>query len=165
MSEEKQVSTDDRTELGHGPWQVVQKDLWALVGTCSRLEKEKIKDREDFQVTRRKMYLEFLEVVDTFENLFKEFEGSPDKAHEAAAQWVGNFRIVYKMAVRALKRGGVVEMPVAPDELVASARHNVVEVEHYPDKPVETITAVLKKGYLLGDEILRVAEVRAVKRP
>lgn len=143
----------------------LEADLRALIARSATLEKEKAAAIEESRTRTRKILIEFLEIADTFENLFRQFEAADPPPAEETRSWMSNFRTLYKIHLRALKRHGVVPLPAQPGDPVDPHRHQVAEAIPAPGRPEETILEIVKTGYLWNEELLRPAEVKAVRNP
>ncbi|RCK80920.1 MAG: hypothetical protein OZSIB_2808 [Candidatus Ozemobacter sibiricus] len=147
-------------DLPPSPLAALEADLRTLIARAATLEKEKAAALDEGKTRTRRLLLEFIEVADTFETLFRQFEAEPAPAPETAA-WVANFRTLYKIHLRALKRHGATPLPSPVGQKVDPHRHQVAEAVAAPGHPPETIIEQLKPGWVWHDELLRPAEVKA----
>ena len=145
------------------PIRDIEFDIGDLIKKCGALvhERDEYKIKTDSNI--KKMLLDFLEAVDAFENVFKNIGVKESILDQQIKIWVGNFRTVYRLLFRALKAAGVIPIETIIGEKANPHWHNVVEVCKDPNKDNETIVEEIKKGYLWNGEILRMAEVKAVK--
>jgi molecular chaperone GrpE len=116
----------------------------------ARLRKEVSKDVER---GRRSLIVSFLEVLD---NLDRALDAAADRAGDPFVQGVA---IVHQQFVATLESLGVTRLsPMG--QLFDHERHEAVAtVSAGPDTPPGTIVGIVKPGYLIGDEVLRPAQV------
>jgi len=76
--------------------------------------------------------------------------------------WLDGMRIVYGRVLELLKKWDVRQM-ASIGEIFDPHLHVAVEVAHTSECPENTIVAEQRKGYLLGNEVLRYAEVIVAK--
>lgn len=144
------------------PLSVVEADMRKLMKECGTLKHELDENRKKYFSEREKILLDFIEVVDGFEKLFRNIEENLKDVDQRTQLWIGNFRTLYKLLLRSLKGSGVSPIEVVCGERVDHHFHRVVEVDERPDLEAETIVEEVKRGYMWQDQLLRASEVKAV---
>ena len=156
-------SFESSDELSRNPLIEVEEDVRNLIKKYGELihEFEAYKTKNDADAKR--MLLLFIEVTDSFENVFNNVDPKIGSVDKRTKIWVNNFRTVYKILLRSTKRAGIVPIEVIIGEKANPYWHNVVEVAQVEGRGNETIIEEIKKGYLRNGKILRMAEVKTVK--
>jgi len=107
---------------------------------------------ELFVFANESICLEMLPVIDHFEMGFKSAE-----AHQTDSAVTEGFRMVYNQLLDVLKKFNVTPID-AIGEPFNPHRHEAIL--HMPsDKPAETVIEQVRRGYLLGEKLLRAAQV------
>lgn len=107
---------------------------------------------ELFIFANESICLEMLPVIDHFEMGFKSAE-----AHQTDSAVTEGFRMVYNQLLDVLKKFNVIPID-AVGEPFNPHRHEAIL--HMPsDKPAETVIEQVRRGYLLGEKLLRAAQV------
>ena len=107
---------------------------------------------EMFLYANETLFLEMLPVIDHFEMGLKSAE-----AHQADCSVTDGFRLVYNQLLGLLKKFNVTPID-AIGETFDPHRHEALT--HMPsDQPAETVIEQVRKGYLLGEKLLRAAQV------
>ncbi len=118
-----------------------------------RIERE----RKDLQAGAAADLLgDLLPIVDDFE---RALEASPGPAATAYRTGV---ELIYKQLMDVLKKRGVTPIETV-GQMFDPHLHQAVEHEDRPDYRDGEITAELRRGYMLGDRLLRPALVRVAK--
>lgn len=108
------------------------------------------------------LFLEILEIVDAFENIFRNLEESEQGQDPSTQRLIKNFQSIYKKIGRLLEHQGV-ELIEFTDHKAVFGLCKVVDTRAEPTKPNETILAIVRQGYRKkSGEILRPAEVITV---
>ena len=114
------------------------------------------KDQETLRIgrqTRRAVLQSFLPVVDDFERALAAVDGD-----NAGAEWVEGFRLIERKLWSVLETEGVRPMAAVGTRFDPSF-HEAVEVENGVAN-ADTVVAEYRRGYFIGDEILRPAMVK-----
>ena len=107
---------------------------------------------ELFLFANESLFLEMLPIIDHFEMGFKSAE-----AHQTDCSVTEGFRMVYNQLLDVLKKFNVIAID-AVGEPFDPHRHEAIL--HMPsDKPAETVLEQVRRGYMLGDKLLRAAQV------
>jgi molecular chaperone GrpE (heat shock protein) len=141
----------------------VEQDMRALIKKCGRLSHELDESQKKCDAGTRKILLDFIDVADAYENVLRNIEANLDEGDQKSRSSLNSVRTVNKMLVRALKSSGVTPVETVIGEKANPQWHNVVEVEADIGLETETITEVIKKGYLWQGKLLRAAEVKAIR--
>jgi len=118
------------------------------------------KDQEILRIgtqTRRAVLVNFLPVVDDFERALTAVDGDV-----AGAEWVEGFRLIERKLWSILEAEGVRPMEAVGTPFDPNL-HEAVEVENGVEN-ADTVVGEHRRGYLIGDELLRPAMVK-VGRP
>ncbi len=107
---------------------------------------------ELFLMANETLFLEMLPIIDHFEMGFKSAE-----AHKTDCSVTEGFRMVYNQLLDVLKKFNVTAMDTV-GETFDPHRHE--SLLHMPsEKPSGTILEQIRRGYLLGEKLLRAAQV------
>ena len=117
-------------------------------------------DRDrDRQLVRRDTIVQLLPVID---NLQLAFSQSP--AELAGNQWVAGILMIDQQLGRSL-----IELGLLPIETVGQPFDpnlmEAVEIVPTNDQPEQTVVVEVVRGYLWGDEVLRIAQVKVAVKP
>lgn len=107
---------------------------------------------ELFLFANESLFLELLPVIDHFEMGLKSAE-----EHKTDSSVTEGFKLVYSQLLDVLKK-----FNVTPIEAVGEAfdPHRHEALTHLPsDQPAETVIEQVRRGYLLGEKLLRAAQV------
>jgi molecular chaperone GrpE len=131
----------------------LKNQLLRLQADFDNFRKRTQRDRNElFLFANESLFLEMLPVIDHFEMGFKSAE-----AHQTDCSVTEGFRIVYNQLLDVLKKFNVTAID-AVGEPFDPHRHEALL--HMPsDKPAETVLEQVRRGYLLGDKLLRAAQV------
>jgi molecular chaperone GrpE len=116
----------------------------------ARLRKEVTKDVER---GRRSMLVSFLEILD---NLDRALEAGAGREGDSLLQGVS---IVRQQFLSTLESFGVVRIDPLGQPFDPARHEAVASVAAGPDAPSGTVRGVIRPGYLIGDEVLRAAQV------
>ncbi len=116
----------------------------------ARLRKELSKDVER---GRRSLIVSFLEVLD---NLDRALDSAADRADDPVVQGVA---LVHQQFLTTLEGLGVTRLSPIGQPFDHVLHEAVATVAAGPDTPPGTIVGIVKPGYLIGDEVLRPAQV------
>lgn len=141
----------------------IESDIRVLMKNCGKLNYEMDAYKNKTESDTKKMLLNFIEVADAFENVFRNIESRLDSADQQAKTWVSNFRTVYRLLQRSLNTWGVIPIETVIGEKANPNWHNVFEVVEQPEREDETIVEEIKKGYMWNGKLLRAADVKTVR--
>jgi molecular chaperone GrpE len=150
VSELRQQLEDAQQEAGENlaGWQRAQAEF---INYKKRIEREQDQMYEDAaaRVIRR-----FLPVLD---DLDRALQNPP--ADSEAAEWVSGIDLIYRKLVKILENEGVKPMEVL-GEMFDPNLHEAISQEHSEGHESGQIIEEIQKGYLIGERVLRAAQVR-----
>ena len=122
--------------------------------------KRTLREREEYRLTATEgLMAELLPVVDNFELAVDAAEGS--REFEPLLQGVS---LTERQMVEVLSRFGLSRMDPVGEPFDPNF-HEAMTHEETCDYPADTVIAVVRKGYMLGDKVLRPALVRVAAAP
>jgi molecular chaperone GrpE len=140
----------------------IREDIKSLLEENARLRDAlQIKDDQCKEAIKH-LLIDMLEVQDDFDVRFANIEPREEGADRQTRIWLGYFRSVRRLLERKLAAEGVARIE-APAGKAIPGFHTIVEVERNLDLDDDTILEERRKGYLWRGEVLRTAEVKAVK--
>lgn len=120
-----------------------------------RIERER---SEQAQTVRAQMLLKLLPVLDDF---YRAMDAVPEGEHD---QWFAGIELILRRLERYLADHNVTEIEIeAAGQPFDPNYHEAVGVDTDTDAESGTITAVLLRGYMHGDRVLRPAMVRVAE--
>ncbi len=137
---------NDRTHRAHAETENVRR----------RMHRER-ENAEKYSIT--KFAKELLTPLDTFDNALTTLQDS-----DTDQSVVQGFGLSVKALMDAVSKFGVVAFDPR-GEVFDPERHKAVTYAPHKDAEPGTVTAVLRKGYLIHDRLLREAEVVVAKEP
>ncbi|MDD5017785.1 MAG: nucleotide exchange factor GrpE [Eubacteriales bacterium] len=144
-------------------WNEFITDVLEIIRKKRELEQEKAEKELETENKIKKLLLRFIEVSDSFENVFKNIDPVIGEADSRTQSWVSNFSTIYNMLQRALKECGVVPAETLTGSKASPYWHNVIETVSQSGFEDETIVEEIKKGYLFEGKLIRMADVKAVR--
>jgi len=131
----------------------LKNQLLRLQADFDNFRKRTQRERNElFLFANESLFLEMLPIIDHFEMGFKSAE-----EHKTDCSVTEGFRIVYNQLLDVLKKFNVTAIDTV-GEPFNPHRHEAVL--HMPsDKPAETVLDQVRRGYMLGDKLLRAAQV------
>jgi molecular chaperone GrpE len=126
-------------------WQRAQADF---VNFKRRTEQEK---GDIIRLANAGLIFNLLSVVDDME---RALDNIPDKL--AGSKWVDGIVLIYRKFMAILEANGISEMKALGAQFDPSLHEAVMQVEGESDK----VIAVVQKGYMLNDRVLRPARVK-----
>lgn len=131
----------------------LKNQLLRLQADFDNFRKRTQRERNElFLFANESLFLEMLPIIDHFEMGFKSAE-----AHQTDCSVTEGFRMVYNQLLDVLKKFNVTAMDTV-GETFDPHRHE--SLLHMPsDKPAGTIIEQVRRGYLLGEKLLRAAQV------
>lgn len=137
----------------------LQLQLLRLQADFDNFRKRTQRERaEMFLYANEKLFLEMLPIIDHFEMGLKSAE-----EHQADNSITDGFKLVYTQLLDLLKKFNVTPID-AQGELFNPHLHEALT--HMPsEQTAETVIEQVRKGYLLGDKLLRAAQVIVSKGP
>lgn len=129
-------------------WQRAQAEF---VNYKRRIEREQVQMRLD---ATARVVKRFLEVID---DLDRAMANAPSQGAEA--DWFTGVDLVYRKLHSILESEGVTPMQVKGEEFNPNL-HEAIAMEDSPDHESGQIIEEVQKGYMLGERVLRPAQVR-----
>jgi molecular chaperone GrpE len=131
----------------------LKNQLLRLQADFDNFRKRTQRERNElFLFANESLFLEMLPIIDHFEMGFKSAE-----AHQTDCSVTEGFRMVYNQLLDVLKKFNVTAID-AVGEPFDPHRHEAIL--HMPsDKPAEIVLEQVRRGYMLGDKLLRAAQV------
>jgi len=108
----------------------------------------------------RRLLKDFLLVVDTIDRVFELAERQPDTIGEGLKVGLDS---MYKLITETLGRHGLKAIELKPGDKFDPEQQLAMSTEASQEYPNGTVSQVLTKGYLIGDMILRSAQVVVVR--
>ena len=121
--------------------------------------------RKDEEMEKKLIYanedliLEILPILDNFERAIMVQNNNSQDATDKFSQGV---KMIYASLIKTLEKYGVTEIK-SLGELFDPKYHQAVMTDSVQDKPLEVITEVFQKGYMLKDKVIRPAMVKVNK--
>lgn len=103
----------------------------------------------------------FAELLPVLDDLGRALDKVP-AAHEDS-EWVQGVRLVEQKMRTALEKAGLKEIEIAAGDPFDPTRHEALFYEESAEQPENNILQVLRKGYMLGERVLRAALVSVSK--
>ena len=131
----------------------LQLQLLRMKADFDNFRKRQVRERIEW-ITRANedLFLELLPVLDHYEMGLKSAE-----EHQTDNSVIEGFRLVYDQLIDLLKKSNVTPMETIGEPFDP---HHHEALTHMPsDQPAETIVEEFRKGYMLGDKLLRAAQV------
>ncbi|MFQ5576083.1 MAG: nucleotide exchange factor GrpE, partial [Anaerolineae bacterium] len=122
------------------------------------------KKRQDEQAARRRDDITgriIAELFPALDDLDLAFENVPQSASEQEASWIEGFKLVQRKLIKILTAHNV--QPINAEGEFDPSLHEAVTHEDHPEYDSNTIIAELRKGYKLGNRVLRPSLVRVAQ--
>ncbi len=145
-----------------GIGEILQSDICNLIVKCEDLKASLEKEQRNAKSDVKKLLLSSLEVVDTFDALFKKIAPKRSEVDPQTKIWLGNFQSIKRLAERVLADAGVSQIET-PSGKAIPGLHRIVATKKMPDLEDYTILEEPEKGYLWRGEVLRESSVVVVK--
>jgi molecular chaperone GrpE len=131
----------------------LKNQLLRLQADFDNFRKRTQRERNElFLFANEALFAELLPVIDHFEMGFKSAE-----AHQTDSSVTEGFRMVYNQLLDVLKKFNVTAID-AVGEPFNPHRHEAI-LHIASEQPAETVIEQVRRGYLLGDKLLRAAQV------
>ena len=149
---------DENMEVG----EVLQSDVCNLIVKCEDLKASLEKEQRAAKSDVKKLLLSSLDVIDTFDALFKKIDPKRSEVDRQTKIWLGNFQSIKRLAENVLADAGVSQI-VTPSGKAILGMHRIVATKEMPSLEDYTILEEMEKGYLWQGEVLRESSVVVVK--
>ena len=134
----------------------------ALRASAELINYRKRKDEETdkkLKYANEDLILEILPILDNFERAIKMDD---DNLEDEVSKFLQGVKMIYASLTKTLEKYGVTEIK-ALGEVFDPNYHQAVMTDSVSDKPVEVITEVFQKGYMLKDKVIRPSMVKVNK--
>lgn len=134
----------------------------ALRASAELINYRKRKDEETdkkLKYANEDLILEILPILDNFERAIKMDD---DNLEDEVSKFLQGVKMIYASLTKTLEKYGVTEIK-ALGEVFDAKYHQAVMTDSIEDKPVDVITEVFQKGYMLKDKVIRPAMVKVNK--
>lgn len=101
------------------------------------------------------------QIFPVLDDLDLAFQNVPPELNEKDANWVEGFNLVQRKLLKILEKNNV--QPIESEGEFDPNLHEAITHEDSPDHESNTIIAELRKGYKLGERVLRPALVRVAQ--
>ncbi len=131
----------------------IQHQLMRMKADFDNYRKRQIRERAEWIVRANEdLFLELLPVLDHYEMGLKSAA-----EHKADPSVIEGFKLVYDQLLDVLKKSNVT--PIETIDQTFDPHHHEALTNMPSDKPAETIVEECRKGYMLGEKLLRAAQV------
>lgn len=149
--------TDENERMG-----VIQNDISNLIVQYETLNESLEDERQNTKSDMKKILLQLLDVLDSFEALFNKIETKEQNADKQTKIWLGNFRAIRKKLNNMLSKFGVSRIE-SPDGRAIPNVDTIIDTEEREGVEDGTIIEYINRGYAWRREILRKSSVIVVK--
>jgi len=132
-----------------------QRERAAFANFRKRVEQQQEQTRRDLTASIAKRYLE---VLDDLELALK---NKPTEGEGAA--WAEGIELIYRKMLAILEAEGIKPIPAEPGTPFDPRFHEAISHEPNDEFGSEEIIAVVRRGYMIGDQVLRPALVRVAQ--
>ncbi len=132
-----------------------QRERAAFANFRKRVEQQQEQTRRDITANIVKRYLE---VLDDLELALK---NKPTEGEGAA--WAEGIELIYRKMLAILEAEGVKPIPAEPGMPFDPRFHEAITHEPHDEHESEAIIEVVRRGYMIGDQVLRPALVRVAQ--
>ena len=132
-----------------------QRERAAFANYRRRVEEQQEQTRRDLTAAIVKRYLE---VLDDLELALK---NKPTEGEGAA--WAEGIELIYRKMLAILEAEGVKPIPAEPGTPFDPRFHEAITHEPHDERASEEIIEVVRRGYMIGDQVLRPAMVRVAQ--
>ncbi len=119
-----------------------------------RIERDQI---NQIQALKGEILKEYLVILDDLERALK---NRPTEGE--GAKWAEGIELIYRNLQNILEKEGISRIP-AENEMFDPNRHEAIAHEDSPDHKSGEVIEVSRQGYLIGDRVLRPAQVKVAK--
>lgn len=157
--EEAALSLEEQLELAR---QEVAKNLDGWQRAAAELANFKRRQEEQLKLQRDRIKAEVLVgVLSTLDDMELAFQNVPEEIDGQLLGWVEGFRLVQRKLYKILDEQNV--MPINTEGKFDPNFHEAVSYEESEDHQENEIIAEVRRGYQIGNRVLRPALVRVAK--
>ncbi len=132
-----------------------QRERAAFANFRKRVEQQQEQTRRDITASIAKRYLE---VLDDMELALK---NKPTEGEGAA--WAEGIELIYRKILAILEAEGITPIEAEPGMPFDPRFHEAITHEPHEERNSEEIIEVVRRGYMIGDQVLRPALVRVAQ--
>ena len=132
-----------------------QRERAAFDNYRRRVEQQREQTRRELLISIIKRYLE---VLDDLELALK---NKPTEG--AGAEWAKGIELIYRKMLNILESEGIKPIPAEPGMQFDPRYHEAISHEPHDVHESEQIIEVLRRGYMIGDQVIRPALVRVAQ--
>ena len=167
VEEKKEIKEEEKIFLTKEEIEAMNKKVSeaeekALRASAELINYRKRKDEETdkkLKYANEDLILEILPILDNFERAIKMDD---DNLEDEVSKFLQGVKMIYASLTKTLEKYGVTEIK-ALGEVFDPNYHQAVMTDSVSDKPVEVITEVFQKGYMLKDKVIRPSMVKVNK--
>jgi molecular chaperone GrpE len=138
------------------------KNLDGWQRSAADLANYKRRQEEQAQRNRENIIADIIrEILPALDDLDLAFQNLPNSLNEQEVNWVDGFKLVQRKLIRILETHHI--QPINTEGEFDPNLHEAVTHEPSPDHQPNTIIAEVRKGYKIGDRVLRPALVRVAQ--
>ncbi len=153
--EELQKALDESRSQAQEYLEGWQRERAAFDNYRRRVEQQREQTRRELLISIIKRYLE---VLDDLELALK---NKPTKG--AGAEWAKGIELIYRKMLNILESEGIKPIPAEPGMQFDPRYHEAISHEPHDVHESEQIIEVLRRGYMIGDQVIRPALVRVAQ--
>ncbi len=156
---EESVNLTEQLELAQ---QEAAKNLEGWQRAAAELANYKRRQEEQLKFQRDRIKAEVLEgIISALDDMDLAFQNVPEEISDQLVGWVEGFRLVQRKLNKVLDDQNV--MPISTEGEFDPNLHEAISLEESDDHTEGQIIAEFRKGYQIGNRILRPALVRVAK--
>ncbi len=153
--EELQKALDESRSQAQEYLEGWQRERAAFDNYRRRVEQQREQTRRELLISIIKRYLE---VLDDLELALK---NKPTEG--AGAEWAKGIELIYRKMLNILESEGIKPIPAEPGMQFDPRYHEAISHEPHDEHESEQIIEVLRRGYMIGDQVIRPALVRVAQ--
>ena len=153
--EELQKALDESRSQAQEYLEGWQRERAAFDNYRRRVEQQREQTRRELLISIIKRYLE---VLDDLELALK---NKPTEG--AGAEWAKGIELIYRKMLNILESEGIKPIPAEPGMQFDPRYHEAISHEPHDVHESEQIIEVLRRGYMIGDQVIRPALVRVAQ--
>ena len=121
--------------------------------------------KREKEQSERNSYKQFLKVMDSIGSLKERYETKNMDSNKDCKSLFQKIKMIERLLEQILKDMNISKIQFAPGEMINPNVDNIdiLDTENDPNRPDGEIISVIRDGYMIGDVILRHAEVVIVK--
>lgn len=157
--------TSIRLKKIEDPFSKLEKNVKSLMTKNAELLHEIDTFKKKSESDNKRMLLNFIEVLDSFENILSSIKPKMEYMDDRVKAFIRNCETIFEMLSRVLSDQGIIPIETIIGKKVNPYWHNIVEVVESPDREDGIIVEEVRKGYVWNKKIIRAADVKVVRNP